>query len=171
MRFHEHLALGFAANAAAFWLLYVSGWFNPALLQNTALALTAVFSIALFSILPDVDSINSFASKILRLLLLVIALSSIIEFVSTQSLFPLAKAFAALLVFTGHFLYAKRGKMHRQFPHSLLFGAAACAALYLLTSSKSIALSAAIAFLSHLLADWHLANAFKQDFRRLKKLF
>ncbi|GEM_PF-6333111 len=169
MRFYEHIVIGLAANAALFWFLSKTGFFSFTFFQNTTLAAAMLFAIALFSILPDVDSINSFASKLFRLVLLFVALASVIEFVYGKSVFALGKAVLAALVFVGHFLYAKSGRMHRQFPHTFTFGILACLAAFLLTWSKTIALASAIAFASHLIADGHFFNALKRDFSFFKK--
>ncbi|MEM4255158.1 MAG: metal-dependent hydrolase [Candidatus Norongarragalinales archaeon] len=163
MRFYEHIAVGFAANAALFWILSKTGFFSLQFFQNTPLALTFLLAIALFSLLPDVDSLNSFASKLFQLALLAFAAASVIEFSSVKSVVPLAKAVFALLLLVGHFLYAKSGRMHRQFPHTFAFGALACAAAFMLTGSKTVALASAVAFASHLAADGHLLAALKQD--------
>jgi len=170
MNSYAHIALGFAANAALLWFLAQAGYAFP-IMQNVPLAFAVAISIALFSILPDIDSINSLASKLFKLALLLAAASWTYEFFASKSALALAKAVFALLAVGGHFLYAKSGRMHRQFPHTFAFGALACIAAFLLTGSKTVALASAIAFASHLAADWHVLAALKMDFLRLKKSF
>ncbi|HLD62642.1 MAG TPA: metal-dependent hydrolase [Candidatus Norongarragalinales archaeon] len=166
----EHIALGFAANASVLWILSQAGYYLP-VMQNAPLVLAAAAAIALFSILPDVDSINSLASKLFRLFALLAAAGWAYEFFSSKSAFALAKAVFALLAVAGHFLYAKSGRMHRQFPHTFSFGALACVAVFLLTGSKAIAIASAIAFASHLIADWHFLAALGRDSSFFKKIF
>ena len=150
MKFWNHVLLALAANAIAFYFILqlriASGYTLVFLLE--AIVITVVFAG-----LPDIDSIKSHASKIFRLALGIIAVWGLYEFIALQNTVGLAKAAGALLAFVGHFLYAKSGRMHRQFPHSFAFGTLACIAVLIATGSKLLSLAAAISFLSHLLAD------------------
>ena len=163
MNFRKHVLLGFLTNLLAFGVLIQAKVLSPYFAFNPPFALTLLVAIALFSILPDVDSSNSMASKLLKLFLALIIIFSSIQFISTGDVGILVKIVLVVLVFAGHFLYAKRGKMHRQFPHTLAFGAIACFILFLLTSSETIAGAGAVAFASHLAAD-RLSTAFKPNF-------
>ncbi|MFH1056825.1 MAG: metal-dependent hydrolase [Candidatus Micrarchaeota archaeon] len=156
MKYYQHIAIGFLANGLAFGLLVQAKLFNPSVFYDVSFAFQVFLAIFLFSILPDVDSIGSFASKIFRFALLLSAGFFAWEFYATRNPSSLIKILAVALVAMGHFLYAKRGRMHRQFPHTLAFGVLACVAIFALTGSKTVALSGGIAFLSHLLADGRL---------------
>lgn len=165
MKYPYHLAIGFLMVALAFWLLdYQKIYhFNP--LSNFFLSIQILVAAAVFSMLPDIDSSSSNASKALRLVFFLISLLSAIEFAITKNNFALARSVVALVVLIVHFAYARSDFLHRRFPHSFTFGALACIAVFLLTASKLVAFAAAIAFFSHILADWHVLNALRNDKR------
>lgn len=169
MKFYEHIAIGLLANAALLWLLSQNGLFRLSALLNPVFSASLFTAITLFSILPDIDSINSLASKTLRLALFLVALASLFEFAATRDAFALGKAVAALLVFGGHFLYAKTGRMHRQFPHTFVFGIIACVIAYAMTNSKSIFLVSFVSFALHLAADGNFFSALKHDLNHFRK--
>jgi hypothetical protein len=156
MNYYQHIAIGFIANSIAFLALVQAKVLSPYSAFNPVFSLTLLLSIALFSILPDVDSSNSVASKLLKAFLALLIVLYALEFISTRSTSSLVKIVLAVLVFTAHFLYAKRGRMHRQFPHTPAFGVLACVVLFMLTGSKTVVLAGGIAFASHLVADWKL---------------
>lgn len=170
MKFREHLLIGLLANALVFWILAKAGFYstnplagfppNPAFLL-TALAVLA--SILVFSVLPDIDESGSEASKLLRLALLAAALYYAIDFALTKNYWSIAKAGLGALLFLLHLAYARGDFLHRRFPHTFTFGVAACIAAFLLTGSKTVAVAGFVAFASHLIADWHVLTALRQD--------
>lgn len=165
MKYPHHLAIGFILVALAFWVLGYEKLYRLNPLSNAFLFLQVLLATAVFSMLPDIDESNSNASKALRLVFFITALVSAIEFAVTKNNFALARSVVALVILVVHFAYARSDFLHRRFPHSFTFGVLACIAVFLLTASKLVAFAAAIAFFSHILADWHVLNALRNDKR------
>ena len=153
MNYKQHVAIGFAANALALWVLVQAGFLPMKTFYNPVLDAELIAVVLLFSVLPDVDALNSKVSRLLQFLLLAVAAVGVGEFFLTKNPWALAKTALALLLLLAHFLYAKSGRKHRRFPHSPAFGAAACLVVFALAGSKTVALAGAIAFALHLLAD------------------
>ncbi len=177
MNFYEHVLIGFVANALAFWILATQGIYalNPGLvsslqsglflLSSLYSLLPVLFSIALFSVLPDIDESGSGPSKLLRLSLGAVAVLYAVDFLFAKNVLSAVKSGAAAVGLLLHLAYARGDFLHRRFPHTFTFGIAACAAAFLLTGSKTVAVAGFIAFASHLAADWHVAGALKRDRR------
>ena len=153
MNYKQHIAVGFAAAALALWGLVQAGFLQLKTFFDPVLAAELFLATLLFSVLPDIDARNSKVSGALQFLLLAAAAFGAGEFLLTKNPSALAKTALAIPLLIAHFLYAKSGRKHRRFPHSPVFGALACVAVFVLTGSKTVAFAGAVAFASHLIAD------------------
>lgn len=108
----------------------------------------------LYSILPDIDHRNSTITHLFQLVLFLAIVYFIFEYFS-DSARAILGAVACVGLYVFHQFYAKDSKMHRAFPHTILFGILAVGICFFITKSYSGSAIAGIAFSSHLIGDMH----------------
>lgn len=162
--YRNHLILGYFFTFTALILFYLLG-IN--LLNNLVLVISVTF---IFSIIPDIDSRGSNASRLLHLTSVI----TLIILSLTNSITDFSKSVLVLLIGTlefYHFFYARNDKKHRQFTHTFTFGIISSLILFVIFNSVIVFIACFLSFTSHILGDSYVSTAVKKDKKLLKKIF
>lgn len=150
MNYQGHLIFSLVVNGVVLFILHSLG-------LSVELSLPLIAAFGIFTLLPDIDSRNSIASRLLFMVLGAVFLGSIAEIlVNGLNLLSGGGIVLTISLFLIHLVISRDDRLHRAFPHTLAFGAIACAAFFLISGSFLATLVAAISFLSHVVADKHI---------------
>jgi hypothetical protein len=160
MRGTLHLLLNVIVLGAMALASFMAGWsIQMPLLES-------LFTIYIFSNLPDIDSSTSGISRSFFIFYAVLTVYGFWTLKSTGILIIIIGLSLALY----HWNVRSDSLSHRKFPHSFTFGMMCSAALWYLTSLPVAALGL-FCFCLHLLFDMHILRGLSTDVRFWKRIF
>ncbi len=166
MNYKQHLTI----NITIFFLIlfFLEYFYNYSFSLKKILL---YFFITVFlTLIPDVDSKNSKVTKVFFLIYFLLLFFGVKDVFENKIILGFEKILLSTILFLFHIFFSKKGKNHRSFSHSLIFGFTITFLLSIIFYDYNI-LYLYIFFILHLLEDKSLIKSIKKDFYFIKKIF
>ena len=109
------------------------------------------FVVFFFSLLPDIDSKKSYGSVLLHFFFILSIILFFSGFFEPEKGLTLICLLGFLEIY--HFMFSRRGKNHRKFPHKLLFGLIISMIIGLIFWNSWFFVFGFLSFVSHIIID------------------
>ncbi len=165
MNYKQHLSI----NITIFFLLIIFLNYFYNYIFSIKKILLYFFIMIFLTLIPDLDSKNSKITKLFFILYFLLLFFGVKNIFENKIFLGFEKIIVSIILFLLHYSFSKKGKKHRSFSHSLIFGFIITFLLTIIFYDYNI-LYLYIFFILHLIEDKSLFKSMRRDYYTIKKI-